>query len=97
MRTTAAKNLAGQELGKQVAVEIETPEGKRRYARGLLVEWTGVWSDTPNEAGHDRLFRAILATDNGDARAQVLLAPNSLLWVQDDPSEPLPKDEWVSA
>lgn len=97
MRTTSAQNFTGQGLGKQVAVEVETPEGKRNYARGRLVEWTGVWSDTPNEAGRDRLFRAILSTSNGDARAQVLLAQDSILWVQDDPSEPLPKDEWVSA
>lgn len=97
MRTLAANRLTGEELGKNIAVEIETPEGKRRYARGRLQEWTGVWSKEPNEAGRDRMFRAILITDSGDARAQVILAQDSILWVQDHAHEPLPKDEWVGA
>lgn len=97
MRTIAARRLTGDELGKNIAVEIETPEGKRRYARGRLQEWTGVWSPEPNEAGRDRMFRAVLMTENGDARAQVILAQDSIMWVQDDPSEALPKDEWVGA
>jgi len=97
MRTTSAQNFNGNDLGKQVAIEIETPEGKRRYARGRMAEWTGVWSSEPNEAGRDRMFRAILETEDGKGRAQVILAQDSILWVQDNPSQPLPKDEWVGA
>lgn len=91
MRTTSAQNFTGTDLGKQVAIEVQADEGKRLYARGLLKEWGGVWSETSIN-GQDRMFRAVLLIDSGN-HTQVMLAHDSILWVQDDPSELLPSNE----
>lgn len=79
MQSVTAIDLSGRSLGKRIAVEIQTPENKTHHTVGRLVEWTAVAS--PDEGSDETMYRAVLTTQDGKARGQVLMVPSTLVWV----------------
>lgn len=79
MKSCKAIDITGHALNHKIAVEVNTDTDTTQATIGRLTEWTGVTS--PSSENYDTLFRAVLETGDGKAKAQIFLAPGSLVWV----------------
>lgn len=78
MSKILAIDLSGRSLGHRIRVEINTEDGGTQPTSGILTEWSGVHSPSP-ESTYSSVYRAVLTTDDGKGKAQIFLSPFS--WV----------------